>query len=176
MNFKNVLLVIAIIVVVIGAVSFLMAHQAHPKLDSKLAITSNDTLTEGDNFTVKLTDVNGTPISNQNVTVTIVSTNSGSVQKTLITDENGEAGFEVDDTATGNCAVKVSYGGNDEFNGCNLTQNVKIDKKVIIIANITNITSNYTGMHDYQIETVEDDYSPTYDTYGSGEIVTYESY
>ncbi|WP_407381037.1 Ig-like domain-containing protein [Methanobrevibacter sp.] len=168
MNLKNFILVIAIIVVVIGAAVFLISNQAHPKQDSKLEIISNDTLTEGDNFTVKLTDINGTPLANQDINVTIVSTASGSIQKSLVTDENGEATFEVDATAIGNCAVKVSYGGNDEFNGCNLTQNVRINEKVVIQINTTDLFDNYTQTETYDdsyyyyyedpVETVEDYY------------------
>ena len=63
MNLKNILLVVAIIVIVAGTFMFLMAHQAHPKHDSKIMMTSADNLTEGDNITLKLTDVNNTPIS-----------------------------------------------------------------------------------------------------------------
>ena len=169
MNLKNFLLVIAIIVVVIGAAAFLISNQAHPKQDSKLEILSNDTLTEGDNFTVKLADVNSTPLANQEIAVTIVSTNSESIQKNLTTDENGEATFEVDATAIGNCAVKVTYSGNDEFNGCNLTQNVRINEKVVIKINTTDIFDNYTQTQSYEdsyyyyyddsVETVEDYYS-----------------
>jgi lipopolysaccharide export LptBFGC system permease protein LptF len=173
MDFKKFILVIAIIVVVIGTASFLMSNQAHPKQDSKVIITCGDNLTEGDNFTVKLTDLNNTPLSNQNLNITIVSASSGSIQKVVTTDANGEAGFEVNDSATGSCAVKVKYAGNDKFNGCNLTENLVINKKVVIKipTNSTNILGNNTTSS--QVQTVEDSYSNYYNDYQS-DVVTYE--
>ena len=135
-------------------------------------MTSNATLTEGDNFTVKLTDSNGTPLSNQNINVTIISGSNGSVQKSLVSDANGEAGFEVDTSATGNCAVMIKYAGNDEFNGCNMTENVRIEKKVVVIdTNSTNILGNNTT-YSY-VETYEDAYN---NYYYDGDVETYVDY
>ena len=172
MNIKNLILIIAIIVVVVGVTIFLISHIPHPKADSKIVMTSNATLTEGDNFTVKLTDSNGTPLSNQNINVTIVSGSNGSVQKSLVSDANGEAGFEVDTSATGNCAVMIKYAGNDEFNGCNMTENVRIEKKVVVIdTNSTNILGNNTT-YSY-VETYEDAYS---NYYYDGDVETYVDY
>ena len=168
MNIKNLILVIAIIAVVVCACVFLISIVPHPKADSKMVMTSNDTLTEGDNFTVKLTDLNGTPLANQKINVTIVSGRNGSVQKTLVSDANGEVGFEVDTSAIGNCAVMVKYVGNDEFNGCNLTENVRIEQKVVVITNSTNMTANNTNF----VET----YLENYNYYTDGDIETYVDY
>lgn len=172
MDLKELILVIAIVVVVVGAGIFLMSNMTLPKQDSKIVMASNETLEEGENFTVKLTDLNNTPIPNQSVNITLVSGSSGSIQKTLITDSSGQASFEVDASTKGSCAVKVKYAGNDKFNGCNLTENLKINEKVVIVQNATNITSNFTANYN-QIETVEDSYS---NYYGDGAVVTYEDY
>ena len=182
MDLKELILVIAIVVVVVGAAIFLMSNMSHPKEDSKIIMTSNATLDDGDNFTVKLTDLNNNPIPDQSINVTIVSASSGSVQKTLVTDKSGQASFEVNSSTKGSCAVKVKYAGNDKFNGCNLSENLKINEKVII-QNVTNITSNFTSNftnkntgHN-QIETVEDRYSSYYDYgYADNNVVTYEDY
>ncbi len=190
MNFKELILVIAIVVVVVGAAIFLMSNMTHPKADSKMIMTSNATLDDGDNFTVKLTDLNNTPIPNQSVSITIVSSSSQSVQKTLHTDKNGQASLEVNSSTKGSCAVKIKYAGNEKFNGCNLTENLKINEKVII-QNLTNNTSNMTSNMtskltsnlttkntvQNQIETVEDRPSRYYYyEYSDGDVVTYEDY
>ena len=168
MNLKNILLVIAIIVVVAGTFMFLMAHQAHPKQDSKIVMTSSDNITEGDNITVKLTDVNNTPLKNQNINVSIVSGSSGSVQKSFKTDGNGLVTFKTNNSTTGNCALVVKYVGNDDFDGCNISDTVNINKKVIPIkTNSTSILgknatntykyrSNISTYYNNSIETVED--------------------
>ena len=164
MNLKNILLVIAIIVVVAGTFMFLMEHQAHPKKDSKIMMTSADNITEGDNITVKLTDANNTPLSNQNINVSIVSGASGSVQKSFTTDGNGQVSIETDNSTTGNCALIVKYGGNDEFDGCNFTDNVIINKKVIPIkTNSTNILGNNTS----NVSTYSDGYNTYNNSYNS---------
>lgn len=167
MNLKNILLVVAIIVIVAGTVMFLMAHQAHPKHDSKIMMTSADNLTEGDNITLKLTDVNNTPISNQNVAVSIVNSSGKSLQKSLTTGVNGEVTFKTDNLTTGSCAIVVKYNGNDKFDGCNFTENVNINKKKVIpiktnstqiLGNNTKInkSSNVSTYYDTDIVTVED--------------------
>ncbi|WP_295726173.1 hypothetical protein [uncultured Methanobrevibacter sp.] len=132
MNFKNIVLVILIILIFAGTFMFLMAHQAHPKDASKIMMTSSDNLTEGDNITVKLTDANNTPLANQVLNFSIVSESKGSVQKSFTTDSNGAITFITNNSTTGNCAIMVKYGGNEKFNGCNFTENVNINKKVII--------------------------------------------
>ncbi len=150
MNYKNILLVIAIIIVVAGAFLFLMSHQATHKEDSKIAITSAANLTEGDNVSFQLTDINGTPISGQNVNVSIFNSTGGVSQQILTTDANGRVSFETNSTTTGNCVIKIKFGGNDIFNGCNLTQNIVINKKVIQIVNNTNITTfNYSAQNTH---------------------------
>lgn len=167
MNLKNILLVVAIIVIVAGTVMFLMAHQAHPKQDSKIMMTSADNLTEGDNITLKLTDVNNTPISNQNVAVSIVNSSGKSLLKSLTTGVNGEVTFKTDNLTTGSCAIVVKYNGNDKFDGCNFTENVNINKKKVIpiktnstqiLGNNTKInkSSNVSTYYDTDIVTVED--------------------
>lgn len=146
MKLKNILLVVAIIIIVIGTFTFLVSHQAHPKADSKIIITSDVNLTEGDSLSVKLTDMNSTPLANQTLNITIFDSSGKVNQQILTTNETGEASFEVDNSTLGNCVVKVKYGGNDEFNGCNFTDNIIINQKVIL--KITNTTSVVFGQNN----------------------------
>lgn len=171
MNIKNIILVIAIILVVAGTFMFLMAHQAHPKQDTKIMMTSADNITEGDNITVKLTDVNNTPLTNQNLNISIVGGSGGSVLKSLNTDGNGEVTIETDNSTTGSCALVVKYGGNDEFDGCNFTDNLVINKKVVKVkTNLTNITSNYTT------KTASSNSTANLMNYFGDDIITVEDY
>ena len=164
MNWKNIILVIVIILIFAGTFMFLMAHQAHPKESSKIIMTSADNLTEGDNITVKLTDANNTPLANQALNFSIVSESSGSVQKSFTTDSNGEVTFTTDNSTTGNCAIIVKYGGNDNLAGCNFTDNVNINKKVI------KINTNSTAILGQNTSTKSTNNS----IYSSDDIVTIE--
>ena len=179
MKFKNILLVIAIIIVVIGTSYFLMLHQADPRQDSQIAITSAANLTEGDTFSAQLTDLNGTPIAGESLNITIFDSSGGVHQMVLTTDERGNVSFEVNGTIEGSCVVKIKFGGNDAFNGCNLTQNVVFNKKVVPVINITNITSNLgrnTSSHSSYSGYETNSYSSysEYETnsYGSDDVVT----
>ena len=126
MNFKNIVLVILIILIFAGTFMFLMAHQAHPKDASKIMMTSSDNLTEGDNITVKLTDANNTPLANQVLNFSIVSESKGSVQKSFTTDSNGAITFITNNSTTGNCAIMVKYEGNEKFNSSNAVKLIKV--------------------------------------------------
>lgn len=154
MNVKNLILVIAIILIFSTAFMFLISHQAHPKEDTKIIMTSNANLTEGDNITIKLTDSNGTGLANQKVNVTIMASSGRSNQKVLTTDNSGQANISVDNTTVGNCILNAKYAGDDKFDGCNFTGNVIINQKVIIPVktNSTNLIRNNTSM----IETTTD--------------------
>ncbi len=141
MKLKNILLVVAIIVVVIIAFTFLVNHQAHPKQDTKAVITNGTNLTEGQNVTVKLMDSNGKPLSGQSISVTVIGNKGGYNQKNLTTDKYGEANITVDNRTIGSCAVKVQYDGNDQYSGCNFTDNIVVNKKPVI-----KVTTNSTGI------------------------------
>ncbi|WP_407431745.1 Ig-like domain-containing protein [Methanobrevibacter sp.] len=146
MKLKNILLVVAIIAVVIFAFTFLMNHQAQPKTDTKVVITNGTNLTEGQNVTVKLMDSNGKPISGQSISVVVLASKGNANQKNLTTDKFGEANITVDNRTIGSCAVKVQYSGNDQYNGCNFTDNIVVNQKPVlkVTTNSTNILGNNT--------------------------------
>ena len=66
------------------------------KKDSKINVTSNTTLKSQDNFTVKLTDSDGKAISNQEIKITFNAGNGTQINKTLKTNESGEASFKLE--------------------------------------------------------------------------------
>ena len=85
----------------------------------------------------------------------------------LTTNSTGEASFELDGSTFGNCAVKVKYSGNDKYNGCNFTDNIRINQKVVIIqtnqTTFNNTTNNtYTSYSYYDDEVVTTTYNEYY--------------
>ena len=188
MNFKNILLVIAIIVVVIGAFSFLMSHQASPKIDTKITVTSAANLTEGDNISFQLTDINGTPIANQTLNTTVFESSGKTFPMVLHTDANGKAGFEVNSTMAGQCVVKIKFAGNDKYDGSNATQNIMINKKVVkITTNSSSILQRNSSYQNRSVYTTTDtnSYSDGSGSYsgrssgsgsGSENVITVEDY
>ncbi len=178
MNFKNILLVIAIIIVVIGAFTFLMSHQASHKIDSKISVTSAANLTEGDNISFQLTDVNGTPIANQTLNATVFESSGKTFPLVLRTDANGKASFQTNSTMAGQCILKIKFAGNDKFDGCNATQNLIINKKVVkVVTNSSSILPKNSTYQNRSVYTTTDTNSYSGSSgrsSGSGNVITVE--
>ena len=130
MDYNKIIIALVVIIVVMLAAGVLFLNQSHAKVDSKVIVTSNSTLHNGDTFYIRLTDLNNTPIANQVVNVTIIAANGSKNPKTITTDKNGDASLQLDTLAAGNYTVNVSFGGNDNYTSCNTTQKLEITEKV----------------------------------------------
>ena len=131
MESKNIIIILVVIIVILAAaVGFMVVKPMHAKEPTKIKVTSNKTLNEGDGLSVKLTDLNKTPLSKQNVNITIKD-NKGKVvaNKTVKTDDKGNAKMDLK-LKKGNYDVSVSYGGNENYTGNNTTQKLTIKEKV----------------------------------------------
>ena len=106
-------------------------HPFDTKQASKVKITSNKTLTEGDNLTVKLTDLNKTPISKEKVNI-IIKDSKGKVvaNKTVQTNDKGNAKLDLD-LKKGKYDVSARYDGNKNYTGNNTTQELTVKEKVV---------------------------------------------
>lgn len=141
MNYKNLCFVFVLIVIVFFVVGF--AFSAQTKQDSKINVTSNTTLNNHDNLTVKLTDSNGKAISNQEIKITFNATNGTQINKTVKTNESGEASLKLENMSSQKYDVVVSFAGNDNYNGCNATISLEIkDNNAGSSSNSKNTNSN----------------------------------
>ena len=164
---KNKIIIIALIVVIaallVGMAAMMMPNMV--KQDTKLKFKSNSTLTEGDSLKVKLTDGNGTAIANQTVNVTITNKDGSTDYHAVVTNENGTGKLKMDKSA-GKYNVTVSYGGNDKYNGCNVTKKITVEEKVAE-AQVTSSSSGGSSDNDpgayYSLQ--------THKTYHTGDIV-----
>ena len=117
-------LVIAIIIMLVGG--FFLLSPNHEKTRTKITITSNSTLHENEKISIRLTDVNDTPLSNENVIIRVVKENGESNNYKTNTDSSGNASLDLKDFTSGKYIVRVKYGGNDNYAGCNTTQKIEI--------------------------------------------------
>ena len=103
---------------------------SNAKEATKIKVTSNKTLTEGDDISVQLTDSNKTPLSKQNVKVT-VKNGKGKVvlNKTVKTNSKGKAKID-SNLKKGKYKVNVTYDGNDNYSESNATQKLTIKEEV----------------------------------------------
>ena len=104
-------LIIIIAVLIIG-IAVIMPNYGKEK--SNVTIESNDTINPGDSIYINLTDVNGTPIENETVNVTITAKNGTSSNKVVVTNDKGVAKVKLD-LDEGNYTVNCTFKGNDNF-------------------------------------------------------------
>ena len=131
MENKNIIVIlIVIIVILVAAIGFTVLNPMHAKEPTKIKVTSNKTLSEGDDLSVKLTDLNKTPLSKQNVNITVKDSKGKVVaNKTVKTNDKGNAKMDLN-LKKGKYDVSVTYGGNENYTGNNTTQKLTIKEKV----------------------------------------------
>ena len=121
------LVIIALLAVVAGAMFLQIANAKEP---TAVKITSNKTLYEGEDITLKLTNLNKTPLSKEKVKITVKNSKGKVVaNKTVKTNGKGNAKLDLD-LKKGKYNVTVVYAGNDNFTGSNVTQKLTIKEEV----------------------------------------------
>ena len=119
------------VVIVLLIVGFAVSSTTFAKQDTAIRVTSNDTLYDGDYFSISLTDVNGTPLTNHVVNITIIDANGAENHQQVTTDGSGNGKLQLNGLTPGEYTFNVTYGGNDSYNGCNITQKITMAKKVV---------------------------------------------
>ena len=142
MENKNIIIILVVIIVILAAaIGFMVLKPMHAKEPTKIKVTSNKTLYEGENMSVKLTDLNKTPLSNEMVNITVKDSKGKVVaNKTVKTNDKGNAKLDLD-LKKGNYDVAVSYGGNENYTGNNTTQKLTIKEKEVVEATVEQVNS-----------------------------------
>ena len=153
MNYNKIIIALVVVLVVMVVAGVLFLNFGHAKVDSNVVVSSNSTLNDGDNFTIKLTDLNNTPIANQTVNVTIIDSNGGENPQVITTDANGDGSLQLNDLAVGNYTINVTYGGNENYTSCNTTQKLTIAEKVTISESNTVTSSSTKNDYDWKTST-----------------------
>ena len=132
MESKNIIIILIVIIVILAAaIGFMVLKPMHAKEPTKIKVTSNKTLYEGKDLTVKLTDLNKTPLSKQKVNITIKDSKGKVVANDVVkTNSKGKASLDLD-LKKGKYNVTVSYGGNENYTGNNTTQKLTIKEKAV---------------------------------------------
>ena len=126
MNNDKIIIALVVVLIVVLAAGILLLNPGHAKVDSRTIVTSNSTLHDGDNFTIRLTDINNTPIANQRVNITIIDANGGKNPQAVTTDANGEGKLQLNGLTPGEYTMNVTYGGNENYTACNTTQKLEM--------------------------------------------------
>lgn len=121
---NKILVLVCTVILILAAFVFI-----NPQEESSLTITSNATLYDGDNCTVKLTDENGLGIANKTVNVTLTNENGSKSNFEYITDGDGLISFNI--TGIGNYSIGCVFDGDSDYKSTNVTQNVSVIANVV---------------------------------------------
>ena len=160
MESKNIIIILLVIIAILGLVAGVMfLQQTSAKEPTKIKITSNKTLYKGNNLSIKLTDLNKTPLSKEKVNITIKNSKGKIVvNKTLKTNDKGNAKLDLN-LKKGKYDVTVSYGGNENYTGNNTTQKLTIKEEAKQSTNEESYSSSSSG---YTAEPVYDGHTVSY--------------
>ena len=160
MDKKNILIIV-LIIIIIGLIAAMAMSSLPAKKDSKIKITSDKEQFEGGEISIKLTDLNNTPISKEIVNITITNKKGKVVVDDVVrTDSKGKAKLDLD-LKKGKYVVNVSYGGNENYTGCNTTQKLTI-KEEVVEAQASSSSSSSSQRYVYDDAGTYDTYSGTY--------------
>ena len=131
MDYNKLTYLLICVVIVLLIACFVVSSTTFAKQDAAIKITSNDTLHDGDYFSVSLAGVNGTPLANQVININIIDANGAENHQQITTDESGNGMLQLNGLIPGEYTFNVTYGGNDSYNGCNVTKKITMEKKVV---------------------------------------------
>ena len=109
MNEKNLVKILAAAAVILMIV-FISLFCIDTHESTSLTVKSQDTLKDGDAYSVELCDSKGNPIANQDISISF-----GSNSFNVTTDENGIAILKINNVPAGEYEVKIQYNGNIHY-------------------------------------------------------------
>ena len=112
------------------------------QMGSNLTIKGN-IFYEGSAVSVKLTDANGNPIANESVNISISTNDKQISAKTVKTDANGIAKFDLDNISQGNYSVIAVFEGNDKYSPSHTDQIIVVQDNYADVISNDPVSSNY---------------------------------
>ena len=130
MENKNIIIILLVVIVIlIAAIGFTLLNPLDAKEPIKIRITSDKEQYEGGELSIKLTDLNNTPISKEIVNITITNSNGKVVFDNVVkTNSKGKAKIDLN-LKKGKYKVTATYGGNENYTGNSTAQKLTIKKE-----------------------------------------------
>lgn len=167
MENKNIIIILVAVIIVLAAIAgFMFLQSTNAREPTKVKITSDKEQYEGGELSIKLTDLNKTPISKEIVNITITNKKGKVVVDDVVkTDKKGKAKLDLD-LKKGKYKVNVTYGGNENYTGNSTTQKLTIKKEVKETSSSDSTSSASSGnsyvdqiLNDPSCTVVKDPYS-----------------
>lgn len=160
MEHKNLIIILVVVIVILAAaIGVMLLNPTSAKEPTKIKITSDKKQYEGGKLSIKLTDLNKTPISKEIVNITITNKKGKVVVDDVVkTNSKGKANLDLD-LKKGKYKVVVAYGGNENYTGNNTTQKLTIKEKVAK-ATVEHVNSEYSSNNDDSAGQTDDNHMP----------------
>ena len=149
MENKNIIIILLVIIVIlVAAIGFAFLNPTNAKEPTKIKITSDKEQNEGGELSIKLTDLNKTPISKEVVNITIKNSKGKVVVDDVVkTNSKGKAKLDLD-LKKGKYVVNVTYAGNENYTGNSTTQKLKInEEEKVVEAEVSESSSQSSDTH-----------------------------
>ena len=135
MNTRDLIIICATVILLLCIGMFLMFNSGGGET-TILSMTNTPTLNEGDSLILKLTEENGTIISNQRIKINLTDSKGVTENFTLKTNSKGECRLE--DLPADNFTLFAKYEGNKKYKESTISGKITVKKK----ANTSNANSN----------------------------------
>lgn len=144
MESKTIIIILLVVIAVLAAmVGMALMPPENSKKASVVKITSDKTIYEGESISIRLSDLNKTPIAKQIVNITIYNSKGKAVVDDVVkTNSKGKAELDLD-LKKGGYTVNVTYSGNDNYTGNATSQKLSIKEEEVAQAE-HEITSDTT--------------------------------
>ena len=129
MEYNKIIIALIIVLIAIIVVGVVVLNPFMSKTGTNVVITSSNELNNDGQFSITLTNVNGTAIADQIVNITFVDANGGQNTQRVVTDANGNGVFTLNGLASGQYTVNVKYDGNNNYLNSSTSQPLTIKEK-----------------------------------------------
>ncbi len=161
-NQKTIIALLCVIIALL-AVLAIMFSPLMAKDTSNLAIDDKK-INAGDSLVVKLTDVNGNPISNETINIKLTDKDGITIDEDVTTNSKGNANLKIEES--GNYSAVCSFDGNNQFASSSTTGNITVKKATTEVVDEEQ-TSTATHTSKYAPNGgIYPEYGPEVDSYG----------
>ena len=151
MEYNKIIIALIIVLIALVVVGIVVLNPSISKTETKVAITSNNELNNDGQFSITLTDMNGTPITNQTVNITFSDSNGGKYIQQVVTDNMGNGVLQLNGLASGQYNVNVTFGGNDKYSSNSTSQQLTIKEKATQVQDSKSNLESYKTRSDTSI-------------------------
>lgn len=151
----SLVIIIIAVLLAIFAVSSLFGIK-----ESQIEIISNDTVHNGDSINIKLSDIDGNPLSNESVKIVLMDNKGKRQSYAITTDSKGIADTAIANKDPGRLTINATFEGNEKFNSTYSVKLIKVlegssNKNSTDVASVdTQESYDSSSEQDYSVDTI----------------------